>query len=243
MRFFALLMFSLTLGLAAVRGTANPVGPGAFLRDTEAPPALQAFSASTGASGGQIDVVLNFPAVVTDYFKVETRRLAGATAPNADCSSDGSIVDTDTSPFTPDPRTFTDSGTAGSYYSYRACVYDAVGNLTGTSTALNIQAKPSCAGNLVGGYCWYLTGAGASCTTYCSGKGGCDSAGVTWGQASGGNCGSIHSAITGGGVYGGAAGANNIGCWTVSGNYFTDTTGATCGGSFGGNTRYCACVN
>jgi hypothetical protein len=102
------------------------------------------FTAATGALLGEVAITVDFPATPSrdDYDRVTIRRLAGATAPNANCSSDGSVIKTYTTPTFPDPDAFNDTGTGGSYYSYRACIYDGAGNLTATQTQTNIQAKP-----------------------------------------------------------------------------------------------------
>lgn len=82
------------------------------------------FNASSGNSLGSVKLVFSLPSTVTGWNKIEVRRASGATAP-ADCSS-GTLVYTWNSPFTANTKIVgNDSGTSGSYYSYRACVKDA----------------------------------------------------------------------------------------------------------------------
>jgi hypothetical protein len=231
-------------GYAAIL-LATPSAPSTFWRDTEPPPALQAVNAVTGSSGGEITVTTNFPANVSDYARVDVRRVAGATAPNVNCSSNGTIQTSYVGTYTPDPSTYMDTGTAGSYYSYRWCIYDGSGNLTASQTVTNVQALQTCGGDLAGTYCWYQSGSGQSCDTYCGagGRGGCNAAGVSWGWASVANCQAVATAVNGAPGSAGGAGSNNIGCWNIGASSFRDLGGATCGGSFSGNTRYCACNN
>lgn len=126
-----------------VRVVAAPVGPGGFWRapDTTAPPALTAFTAATGARPGETIVTLDFPADTSDIERVDLKRVAGATAP-ADCS--GGTVQSFAAPYT-DPTAhtvaYTTGAAAGASYSYRACIYDAWGNVTSSNTATNVMAR------------------------------------------------------------------------------------------------------
>jgi hypothetical protein len=159
---------TLAVGLLLLGGltatTATSTGS-MFWRDTEAPSVLTAFSAATGGSAGQISVTVDFPVAPTlnDYHKVEVRRLAGASAPNAACT-DGVVAKTyNLGGFT--DETFTDSGlTSGAACFYRACITDGVGNLTSTQTVLNRLA----------GAAPIVVSSGTnngSCNTACSGVG------------------------------------------------------------------------
>jgi len=84
---------------------------------------LTAFNAVTGSTtNGTIDLTIDFPANTAYYGRVDIRRIAGASAPNADCASDGTVVKTFN---TFADNSWTDTApVAGGLYSYRACVYD-----------------------------------------------------------------------------------------------------------------------
>jgi len=222
---------------------------GAFFGDQIAPPVLTAFSGATGSGSGEIDLTITFPSYTGDYKTVVIRRLDGATAPNAGCSN-GSAIKTYNSPtFSND---YTDTGTGGSYYSFRACLYDWAGNLTSSQTATNIQAESGCGGVSVGGYCWYYGDLGDSCDTTCTGNGGCDLVGTRDYSGSGGNltqCVAVLDALGRGvGLFPDsdfALGAG-LGCdfYNDAGDTYRERdTGATtpCSASDGGSRRACAC--
>ncbi len=127
--------------------SSNSSCSGSIKIDTLAPPALSA--APTGAAGdsfpdttrvGANKITLDFPADTTDYARVDVRQLAGATAP-ASCSS-GSVIRSLTSVFA-DGAFVIDSGTAGSVFSYKICIYDAAGHLTSpvSHKAENLRTK------------------------------------------------------------------------------------------------------
>ncbi len=217
------------------------------------PSTVTTFSGATGAGTGEINVTVTF-AATTDYQTVTVRRIAGATAPNANCTSDGSVVRTYTSPtFT--NGAFVDTGTAGTYYSYRLCIYDGSSNLASTQTITNVQAKPNCAGLSSAGYCWYFSGADQSCTTFCAARGGCNLSGTRDYVGSGGTlaqCYAIAAALGNRGTLGGdLAYAQAFGCIFFDYNdglTLRDTgTATTCAGVFGmtgiGARRICACNN
>jgi hypothetical protein len=161
--------FPIALCIMVCTQLAQVVAPG-FWQDLTPPPALQAFSAVTGSVPGDVSVTVDFPATISDYDRVEVRWIAGATPPAATCTN-GAVLTTLTPPFT-DPTVTTHSATESSYYSYRACIYDASGNLTASDTVANVQAMPACSGKLVSSVCWYYGATGQSCTTVCATHGG-----------------------------------------------------------------------
>jgi len=135
--------------------------------DTGPPPPLTTLAAQTGSSLATIALTLTLPLDISDYQKIELRRAVGATPPASDCLS-GQLAATLTE-FPTNPLTVTDdTETAGTTYSYRACIYDYADNLVSSQTAVSIQAKPhvlflssaSYAGNLGG-----LGGGDADCAT------------------------------------------------------------------------------
>jgi hypothetical protein len=106
----------------------------------------------------------------------------------------------------------------------------------------------TCAGTLIGGYCWYEAASGASCDTTCAGHGGNNSTGTInyagSGSASGTNCGTIVAAMGHGGSEHEASCGSAVGC--VFDGFKpqrctspTTTTSATQGGW----NRECACNN
>lgn len=103
-------------------------------------PPMTTFTAATGVGSGEIAITLDYPSVVDDYKQVKVRRLAGATAPNADCTSDG----TEALSYTPayvDPTSTNDTGlTPGGTYSYRVCVFDHDGAIAWTDIEESITA-------------------------------------------------------------------------------------------------------
>jgi hypothetical protein len=211
--------------------------------DNTPPAVLTAFTAVTGSGNGRVSVTVNFPGS-PEYDTVDIRQLSGATAPNVGCTN-GTVINS-YSTFTDD--TFDDTGlTPGGTYSYRACLYDAAGNLTSSQTVAGVLASVVCGGDLAGpgaGYCWFLAGTSQNCTDFCNARSAtCVLAGLQWG-ASASNCPTVGNAVIGTTAYN-AAGSGAYGCWkNPSINHSHLATGTvTCGGSFGGNKRYCACTN
>lgn len=105
---------------------------------------VDGFSAVTGADdAGDILISVNFPGAVGMYDYVSVRRLAGATPPNADCTSDGTVIHAFNS-FS--DATIKDSHASGgliggNFYSYRLCIFGTDGSMTSFATASNVQAK------------------------------------------------------------------------------------------------------
>lgn len=59
-------------------------------------PKLSSFTAvaSTSGSQGDITLTLTYPSQTSRYKTLEVRRIAGSTAPNSDCSSNGTVIST-----------------------------------------------------------------------------------------------------------------------------------------------------
>jgi hypothetical protein len=221
--------------------------------DVTPPPALQSFAAATGDAPGEVKVTVDFPANVSDYARVDVRWIAGATAPNAACTN-GTVLVSHTPAFT-DPSVTVHSATQSSYYSYRACIYDEAGNLTASNNVVNVQARKSCSGTLVGTYCWYKGPAYTSCDTVCSPNGGYNTATATYAGQAGttSNCNNVTQAFGDGsagvgnctstpayGTNGGALGC----CWSSANGGGRCTGSATTSTATGSNfnvRRYCAC--
>lgn len=112
-----------------------------FVWDTTPPPILTNFSGATtaGLNNGIIDMIVDFPAVITDYEVVEIRGIEGATAPT-DCTS-GTVLKSYS------PGSFTDdnyeqeTNYPGGFFSARACIWDKAGNETSSQTMVNVQAS------------------------------------------------------------------------------------------------------
>lgn len=109
--------------------------------DSTPPPALDGFSAltSTSIDNAMIDITVNFPADVTDYNELVIRGIVGATPP-ADCIS-GTILKTYNLGSFSDDNYSQNTSFPGGFFSARACISDASGNLTSTNTFTNIQAS------------------------------------------------------------------------------------------------------
>lgn len=115
---------------------------GVQARDTAAPAALASFTGVTGAtSDGDIDLSWTFPGSTLDYDRVSLRRIAGSTAPNADCTSDGTEILQVNAPFSTTSYTDATGSLIGESFSYRACVFDSSDNLTSTNSITNVQAR------------------------------------------------------------------------------------------------------
>lgn len=116
------------------------------------------------------------------------------------------------------------------------CTYDA--------TACS-ACPPS--GTVVGGVCWVLSGADASCTTACTNVGLVyDTATLTYAGSDGSdaNCGAVMTALgQAGGAIGSGGPAGGIGCWCDQGtSCLRDTVFATTSGaSYVNGQRACAC--
>jgi hypothetical protein len=111
---------------------------------------------------------------------------------------------------------------------------------------LSKTATPSCGGTMVGGYCWYLGAASASCTTTCSSHGGYNDAGTRGYAGSDGTdaqCGAVASAVNGKTFYMSAPGTAPIGCCYASGVALRVTDPTTAAASISTYQRYCACNN
>jgi hypothetical protein len=132
-------------------------------------PDLTSFTAAPGAAAdGDVTLNYTFPADTSGYDHVDIRRLEGDIAPNRNCSANGTVVTTITNFAN---GSYTDStGNAGGRYTYRACVYDAQGNLVSTTPSNATYAKgtrhtifvtSSATDGNIGG----LVGADAKCQT------------------------------------------------------------------------------
>lgn len=110
-----------------------------FTRDTVAPPLLSGFTAitSTSVETGRINYTVTFPGDTSDYSRVDIRRVAAATPPT-DCLT-GVISKTYTAPFAGETY-IDDTAYPGGFHSYRACIYDAAGNVS-SQTISNIKAN------------------------------------------------------------------------------------------------------
>lgn len=99
---------------------------------------FSATSSTTSNTPGSIDISITYPPVLEDINNVQIYRASGATAPANDCAS-GTLVHTFTGPVANGSDLFTDTGlTSGSFYSYRACVRDALDNYN-TNFPIHIQ--------------------------------------------------------------------------------------------------------
>ncbi len=110
-------------------------------------PNLNSFSANTGTGIGQVATQVIVPASsdIKYYSSIVLRRQSGATAPSANCNADdgSSVIQTFTGPFTSSQvLNYTDSGTPGFGYSYRACIIDEDGNQVGSRSVSNVTARP-----------------------------------------------------------------------------------------------------
>ncbi len=111
--------------------------------DLTAPPALQASSGSTGSTGSNVDLSIDFPADTSDYSQILIYRssASSSTGVSAPSCGSGTLVSTITD-FSTDPLTVNDStGSFGKYFSYRVCIYDAAGNVTSSDTIIDSQSR------------------------------------------------------------------------------------------------------
>ena len=108
-------------------------------------------------------------------------------------------------------------------------------------------ATLTCAGQLVGGYCWYQGANGESCTAACAGHGGYNDATRTYAGSAGSNanCQAVIDAL---GVPGTAVTTDNscgigVGCYDTGGLYRCTKTTTDPNSSSTGLYRMCACNN
>ncbi len=108
---------------------------------------VSGFSGVAGSSNGDIDLTIDFPADTSQYDSVVIRRLtSGSAAGNQDCTS-GTAIHTYTS-FA--DTTLTDStGSASTYFSYLACVYNSSGQLLNSKAALAIKSMGTTPSSLI----------------------------------------------------------------------------------------------
>ncbi len=127
-------------------------------RDAKSPDPLIQFDQGTTSVDATIALTIKYPTTVADYKRMDIRRLAGASAPDVNCT-DGTTVTSLTS-FA--DFTFVDTAVAseaGSVFSYRACIYDATGNLTSVNVALGLKKYIAAR--------WY-SALNQNCPNYCS---------------------------------------------------------------------------
>jgi hypothetical protein len=115
----------------------------------------------------------------------------------------------------------------------------------------NQSCTDTCAGQYVGGYCWYLTSPGQSCTSACSSHGGCNLAGTkNYAGSSGTNAQCTAVARTLGISDGAEAITNGHGAYYAYGCSYDHQprllkrfvpTATTCGASNSLTRRICAC--
>lgn len=137
-----------------------------WTKDTTPPPALAGFSTLMGRNIGEIDINLGF-ASISDYHHIAVRMQSGASPP-ASCAGGTEVIDNSTQ-FT--GRTYSVSGlTSGTNYAFRACVWDAAGNVTSSQTSTSVASgsrifvtSATFNGDLRNGYPNGLLGADARC--------------------------------------------------------------------------------
>jgi hypothetical protein len=94
-------------------------------RDLIAPPTLDGLNCIADTNSSNIiSCTVNYPAVTSDFYSVEIRRILGSSAPDVDCSSDGVVVYSENSNFS--DTIFNDNlgEQLGNTFSYRVCVLD-----------------------------------------------------------------------------------------------------------------------
>lgn len=136
------------------------------------------------------------------------------------------------------------SGTCASGYS-GACSYSCT---SGARSLVSNTCAASCAGTLVGGYCWYYGTSGGSCTTACSTHGGYNSATQTYAGdlGSDANCNAVIIALGKGSANPGAVSSTQgVGCIIYFGMTYGRYSGAATTAAASGSSiqRACACNN
>jgi hypothetical protein len=208
------------------------------------PPDIDIGLTGFASADGENTIELDFPPDISQYDEVKLVRIAGTTAPAADCTSDGTVIHTYTAGQFTDTN-YVDSGlTVSAAYSYRVCVENAANSIISSTVLENQIAERVCGGTQQGGYCWYQGLPGQSCTTVCAANGGYNPATQTYAGSSGtnANCMAVVNAI--GTSYSGGTGtfATAAGCYIwVGGNLTRGTTATSSGYSHGSVIRFCAC--
>lgn len=107
--------------------------------DTIPPPPLVSFTATrSSASDPNATITWTYPADVSDYSTMYIRSITGNAPPAPNNCGSGTPVGVYTAPFV--SQQITTSATVGTGYGYRACIYDANGNLTNSNaTTLNVS--------------------------------------------------------------------------------------------------------
>lgn len=125
-------------------------------------------------------------------------------------------------------------------------------NVGGVTDAWSATTEAGCGGVMVGGYCWYMGAANASCTSTCAAHGGSDDSGTINYAGSGGSnagCSAVAVAILGeSGVTQVTTGTWHHGCvaykmgasWWIM-RYTSGTT--TAAASSSSEQRFCSCNN
>jgi hypothetical protein len=112
------------------------------------------------------------------------------------------------------------------------------------SVVFKIVVEAGCAGDLVGGYCWYLGGSGDSCTTVCSSHGGYNAATASYAGSSGSNanCQAVAAAVSPGTWLGECSSPDGSGCGKdMFGKVCRETNYATTSDATVTGNRFCAC--
>ncbi len=92
------------------------------------------------STGSGLTITIRQPSDLSRYSHIDLFRQGGATAPSAEC--DSGFIDTLTPTTAGTDLVYEDaSATSGNPFSYRACVFDAYGNIITTKTALNVIAN------------------------------------------------------------------------------------------------------
>lgn len=111
-----------------------------------------------------------------------------------------------------------------------------------------VTSNICCAGEIVGGYCWYLGAAGDSCTEVCASHGGYNSATLTYAGSDGtdARCNSVLEALGSSGTLTPSSACTNtcnVGCMIhINATRYRITTNPTIeGSSYANYKRACAC--
>lgn len=159
-------------------------------RDAVAPPAF-AFQLSPGPNNGWLQVAVDFPTELTDFFRVDMVQVTGT---GAGCVGVGPVVRSFTGDTGFADTTFMSFGhTPGSQVTLRACASDAVGNVR---VVERTATAPTCLGGYPSnGACFRQAPLYVSCNDTCSLYGGISQAGFTHMMSNDASCNEVQQGL------------------------------------------------
>lgn len=122
--------------------TSVQTASGIMSRDTTPPRQLSRFTCTADPElFGNVACRIDFPSQTSDYAYVDIRHLPSSWGPNRDCKSDGSTIRKLYPSFANLTIQDDRSNRFSTTHSYRACIYDAIGNLQSSNSATYVRPR------------------------------------------------------------------------------------------------------